>query len=249
LYISNGLHCLCVYRGLPSINSTTISGAFVFNFPSQYSTSAIHHDSFKAVTLLLPVEIVFLLTHLIVTQNFTRHLCTASFKMLSNNFILGLAACIVPAFAHPTTGPRAVNVAHNTFNCGTEPSAEFLATAQDFAAAERNGTFAKVDFSIAATVTINTYVHVVGASESEYITADEVTQQIAYMNDAYSSTGFQFTLTDTDFTTNSDWAVDGAELEMKKALRKGTYADLNLYFLPEVGGANSGLLGVRQPYC
>lgn len=35
-----------------------------------------------------------------------------------------------------------------------------------------------------------------------------------------------------DYTINTAYASDQDELEMKKALRKGTYADLNLYFEP-----------------
>jgi hypothetical protein len=168
--------------------------------------------------------------------------------MLSLNLLVGLAACLVPTLAHPTTGPRAIDASsHNAFNCGTEPSAEFLAVAEDFAIAEKNGTFAKADFKSAATITVKTYVHVVAkstASSGGYISASQITKQIAYMNSAYASTGFQFTLTSTDYTVNTNWANDGAELAMKKALRKGTYKDLNLYFLLNVGGAGSGLLGV-----
>ena len=64
------------------------------------------------------------------------------------------------------------------------------------------------------------------------------------MNTAYGPSGFQFNLLDVDFTANDDWASSGqgtqTELEMKSSLHKGTYENLNLYFLSDLGG---GLLG------
>lgn len=64
------------------------------------------------------------------------------------------------------------------------------------------------------------------------------------MNTAYEPTGYSFNLVDTDFTTNNEWAAaeygSNTEAEMKRALKQGSYADLNLYFLSDLGG---GLLG------
>jgi hypothetical protein len=64
------------------------------------------------------------------------------------------------------------------------------------------------------------------------------------MNTAYGPSGFQFNLSDVDFTANDAWAAAGegtqAELEMKSSLHKGTYENLNIYFLSDLGG---GLLG------
>lgn len=51
-----------------------------------------------------------------------------------------------------------------------------------------------------------------------------------------AASGFQFTNAGTDWTINTSWASDGAELAMKKALRKGTYKDLNIYFQYAIGG-------------
>ena len=39
-----------------------------------------------------------------------------------------------------------------------------------------------------------------------------------------------------DYTVNPTWAVDGDELAMKKALRKGSYRTLNIYFQKSLGG-------------
>lgn len=51
------------------------------------------------------------------------------------------------------------------------------------------------------------------------------------MNTAFAPHGISFTLAGTDWTVNSNWANDGSEITMKRSLRKGTYADLNLYFV------------------
>jgi hypothetical protein len=167
--------------------------------------------------------------------------------MFSIKALISLAACLGPALAHPTTNTRAV-VPTRDFACGTEPTAEFLAVAAEMMIAEANGTLsAASDFSAQATISVNTYVHVVASSTSSsggYITSTQISNQIAYMNSAYASSGFAFVLAGTDYTVSTSWANDGAELAMKKALRKGTYKDLNLYFQLNVGGAGSGLLGV-----
>ena len=48
--------------------------------------------------------------------------------------------------------------------------------------------------------------------------------------------GIQYALAGTDYTINTSWASDGAELAMKKKLRKGDYKTLNVYFQYEIGG-------------
>lgn len=64
------------------------------------------------------------------------------------------------------------------------------------------------------------------------------------MNAAYSGSRFAFNLKSTDYTVNDTLAAAPAdsplELEYKTKLRKGTYKDLNLYFLSDLG---DGLLG------
>lgn len=63
-------------------------------------------------------------------------------------------------------------------------------------------------------------------------------------NTYYNPWNISFTLAATDYTINNRWAEAGAstaaEREMKTALRRGGYRDLNLYFLSNLGG---GLLG------
>ena len=118
-------------------------------------------------------------------------------------------------------------------------------------------------FTAQALRNVDTYVHVVttSAKASRYSqsqineqvsprhpslasTSFTHTPQISVMNDAYAPLNVAFNLIDTDFTVNSAWAASGsgssAELAMKRALHQGSYADLNLYFLSDLGG---GLLG------
>lgn len=57
-------------------------------------------------------------------------------------------------------------------------------------------------------------------------------QQLKVMNERYNPHDIKFKWASADWTINNTWANDGSWLDMKKALHKGTYADLNLYFIP-----------------
>jgi hypothetical protein len=57
------------------------------------------------------------------------------------------------------------------------------------------------------------------------------------MNTDFAPHGISFSLKGTTRTVNSQWANDNAELTMKKALRKGTYSTLNIYFQTSLGGS------------
>lgn len=97
--------------------------------------------------------------------------------------------------------------------------------------------------SVSPTITINTYFHVLqSTAKAGLITPDMATQQAAALNKAYNSIGVSFTLVNTSFTTNDAYAVgDGTAMDdAKKALRAGTYKDLNLYFHSDLTG---GILG------
>lgn len=63
-----------------------------------------------------------------------------------------------------------------------------------------------------------------------------IQQQIAVLNSDYGPSGVTFTLKKVDRTVNKSWAQDGNEMAMKKALRQGTYGDLNLYYLTYLSG-------------
>jgi hypothetical protein len=71
------------------------------------------------------------------------------------------------------------------------------------------------------------------------------------LNDAYKPHNIKFEFTDHEKTVKPKWSGNCNELEMKMSLRKGTYADLNVYFLSSInclGGVEfgSGVLGYAE---
>ncbi len=60
------------------------------------------------------------------------------------------------------------------------------------------------------------------------------------MNQGYAPMNISFNLVETTTTVNAEWAAGNDDLGMKTALRKGSYDDLNMYFLSDLG---DGLLG------
>lgn len=133
----------------------------------------------------------------------------------------------------------ASGVVADKMRCGfVDPTDEDLAIAQHLAEKEAmsrisgNGTM-----SIQAT-TIKVYFHVVASSQSAsggYLTESDLSKQLDAMNERYAPYGFTFTRAGADWTVNAGWARDQSETTMKRQLRKGTYADLNVYFLPDMG--------------
>ncbi|KAH9206411.1 metalloprotease [Leptodontidium sp. 2 PMI_412] len=155
-----------------------------------------------------------------------------------------LAGAITTVYAHPQPRDESRQI-----GCGTEPPAEFLDAASQISAWEAEiGTNAtRTDSARAATVTIDTYIHVVARSTAlsgGYVPAAQLTNQISVLNEHYAPAGFQFKLISTDYTVNTAWAADvnGNDVAMKRALRKGTYSSLNIYFQYTV----SGYLGYAQ---
>ena len=92
--------------------------------------------------------------------------------------------------------------------------------------------------------TINVYFHVIQSSTGAgYLSSADINSQISVLNAAYASTGWQFSLVSTDYTTSDSWynmSYGGAaEDQAKAALRQGTADDLNLY----TANLSGGLLG------
>ncbi|KAL7268762.1 hypothetical protein RUND412_008600 [Rhizina undulata] len=118
--------------------------------------------------------------------------------------------------------------------CGTpEPSQEMLEAsaqmARQAAEDEVNGVV-----SFAATLTVDTYFHVLrsGTAESQgNIPDDDLYAQLDVLNADYASAGISFNLVNITRTTNSNWYNDNDETAMKTALRQGSYNTLNVYFL------------------
>jgi hypothetical protein len=93
-------------------------------------------------------------------------------------------------------------------------------------------------------IQVDAYVHIVStADKASQFTDDMVTQQVATLNRAYAPVHVQFTLRNTSWTTNDVWAVgasDADDAAMKRALRQGDYAALNLYFQSDLAGSVLG---------
>ncbi|KAJ0114211.1 hypothetical protein N8I77_006999 [Diaporthe amygdali] len=119
--------------------------------------------------------------------------------------------------------------------CGApEPTEEQIAIAKALYQIEKDARLAGNATSALATVEVNTYFHVLASSTSTsggYLSASSISSQLDAMNTAYAPHGISFVNAGTDWTVNSNWASDGSETTMKRSLRKGTYADLNLYFV------------------
>ncbi|KFY69747.1 hypothetical protein V501_08368 [Pseudogymnoascus sp. VKM F-4519 (FW-2642)] len=164
----------------------------------------------------------------------------ARFTLLTLALASTILSPLSTVLAHPTNGPR-----NTRLGCGVVPTPEFLATANEMAAQEASSKSAlgaltaAGGVSAAATINVNVYFHVVAkstAASGGYVTAAQIANQVTVMNNNYAASGFQFTNAGADWTVNSNWASDGAELAMKKSLRKGTYKDLNIYFMYAIGG-------------
>lgn len=94
-----------------------------------------------------------------------------------------------------------------------------------------NGATGALAFS---TPTVKVYFHVISDGTNGRLSENEIAAQIQVLNDAYRSSSFAFTLAGSDTTVNSRWYTNlrsGSknEKDMKKALRKGGMADLNVY--------------------
>jgi len=126
--------------------------------------------------------------------------------------------------------------------CKSEPSAKFIAESKSVAAAEAASV--EVETTAAATVTVDTYFHIVAAGKDitdGWVSQSVANAQLAALNKAYAPYGFQFALKGTDWTVNQTWADDLDPDAMKAALRRGSYSALNIYFQRTImGGTASG---------
>jgi len=137
------------------------------------------------------------------------------------------------------TGALARPSPENRFGCGAaEPSAELIAAAKSMAVAEAQMA-AEGSMSSLAAIEVDLYFHVVSAGTAVSqgnVPDSQLAQQLIVLNNAFAPHGIHFNLRGTDRTINASWAIDGDEIAMKRALRKGGYSALNLYFQQAVGG-------------
>ncbi|KAF5138815.1 Extracellular metalloprotease [Metarhizium anisopliae] len=125
--------------------------------------------------------------------------------------------------------------------CGTPPPSEGLVDAvKEFRLQEQElrtqGLVAQ------ANVVVDTYIHIIssdGTPQGGNVSDDIVRRQIDVLNEGLSGTGFSVTLKGVDRTVNAAWANDRSEVAMKRELRKGSYKDLNLYYLNAPQGSAS----------
>ncbi len=94
-----------------------------------------------------------------------------------------------------------------------------------------------------ASATVKVYFHVITDGTNGKLTASDISSQMKVLNSAFSGSGFSFTLAGSDTTTNSKWynlrQGSKQERDMKRSLRQGTMADLNIY----TANLSGGLLG------
>ncbi|KAF2660876.1 zincin [Lophiostoma macrostomum CBS 122681] len=138
------------------------------------------------------------------------------------------------------------------FDCGTNTehaSPDFLKSIQALHGGANNGSPAARAALVArdkdnnSAIAVEAVFHIVAKTgETADITNDMPSAQLDALNAAYKDYGISFTLKNVTWTTNDAWAVgDGSsDLDMKKALRQGTYRTLNIYFQTDLSG---GVLG------
>ncbi|KAI0269268.1 Metalloprotease [Gloeopeniophorella convolvens] len=140
----------------------------------------------------------------------------------------------------PTVIPR---------KCGTSISEEKLVAAEKHFAAHKIEPAALTH--TAASSTVSVYFHVISkdsTAKGGSLSDDLIAAQIDALNDGYSGSGLSFTLANTTRTVNADWFNNvgpdaSQQTTMKRTLRQGGAAALNLYSVGFVSGSGEGLLG------
>ena len=91
--------------------------------------------------------------------------------------------------------------------------------------------------------TIPVWFHVITNGNQGNVSDQTINAQMSVLNNAYESSGFNFTLAGVDRTSNSTWYTmtmnSGAEAAAKAALRRGGPETLNIY----TANLGQGLLG------
>ncbi|EXJ93513.1 hypothetical protein A1O1_01905 [Capronia coronata CBS 617.96] len=96
---------------------------------------------------------------------------------------------------------------------------------------------------------VDTYIHIVAdsssasASSPKYVTDTMISQQFAYLAHAYTNASIGYRLLGISRSTNDTWAANGDDAGMKRALRRGTYSSLNIYYqsLLQAGANTPGI--------
>jgi hypothetical protein len=92
------------------------------------------------------------------------------------------------------------------------------------------------ELSISSTVVINVYMHIITNNDRSLGNLSDaiIDDQMQVLNDAYNSYGWSFVEVSRDYSANDAWFSmtpdeSSSEFAAKRALRRGTGADLNFY--------------------
>ena len=97
---------------------------------------------------------------------------------------------------------------------------------------------------------MNTYFHVItSTAKSKAITPSMISNQFGVLQQAYAASSINFRLLGTTNTINDTWAKDGADADMKSALRRGNYSTLNIYFQSDLSNIAAGQSSQLLGYC
>ncbi|KAF2865557.1 hypothetical protein BDV95DRAFT_506861 [Massariosphaeria phaeospora] len=145
------------------------------------------------------------------------------------------------------------------FDCGTDTahaSEDFLNTIASLHDGQTSGSpaaraaLAARDKDNNSAITVDAVFHIVAKKDKKADITDDMPQaQLDSLNESYKPYGIDFNLINVTWNTNDAWAVGDkdADLEMKKALRQGTYRTLNIYFQTDLSGGVLGRCTLPSP--
>ncbi|KAI9796401.1 MAG: hypothetical protein M1833_006173 [Piccolia ochrophora] len=130
------------------------------------------------------------------------------------------------------------------FECGTPPPApDTLSTIRDLNDKEVVGSPAVRARAVAGaskSLVVRTYFHVLTTrAKNGSISRATMNNQFSILQGAYARSDIKFDNQRSDWvdwTVNDAWAQNTDEANMKRTLRKGTYASLNVYFHTDPAG-------------
>ncbi|EIN10468.1 metalloprotease [Punctularia strigosozonata HHB-11173 SS5] len=135
--------------------------------------------------------------------------------------------------------------------CGTYISDEHLAKAEEHFQANKIEPASKVASAAASETTLNIYFHVISKNssvEGGNVPHSQLVDQVKVMNEDYAGSGIKWKLANTTRTKHKSWFSEvgpdsSLQTAMKKKLRQGGKADLNVYTVGFESGSGAGLLG------
>jgi len=152
--------------------------------------------------------------------------------MLSTISLLILSAAL-PSLSLPLALPPRSSNGTNIRQCGTGPPSDTLLDAH--ATLHTAHRLEPRKASLAKEIIVDTCIHFVTTTDqaAQYAPEDIATlvaRQGSVLNTAYADSNITFLLHPYSHTINDGWATDVQDSAMKTALRRGSYAALNIYF-------------------